>query len=520
MEFHTLFAYHGLEELRRIQEEREVLPFVFGIKDMIDTCPEVCIDISALIYYLRVEKSNIQPAYINFSGMTNDTVVIAEASIAEAALELLPFTFYALEDYYAKEDVEDSEPTSLPNFKPYLRQKIYTYNNAGELDTIIQYTTKVNIPIATFSRANSELHKEFEQFNRSAALAILDLTSVSYAIEDNKNLIYAVEQFFGNMPNIKAIAQTAQVDNLLKYFPLFFDGQEPVRKLLPDLPDISETQPEDTGVTKITDLTESSLKTFKENFDHSLIGHKYFKSRLHYALKNFIALNKAKEQRVLSLFLYGASGIGKTEVARLIANGLQRDCYLAKINFQNYSSQDALNSLIGSPAGYVGCNHGELSDKIQKSKVGVLLCDEFEKTTRPVFSFFLELLEEGQFTDSMAREYNMDGYIIIFTSNILSESEYKKLIPPELQTRFDLVCEFEEPTPTEKTEFLDLLLERAYEKYPDQFAAITMTEQDKQHLYNFDYSGLSALRDIKRVFNNRLMDYFNAKISNSINGEL
>ena len=153
---------------------------------------------------------------------------------------------------------------------------------------------------------------------------------------------------------------------------------------------------------------------------------------------------------------------------------------------------------------------------VHKCKVCVLTCDEFEKTTRPVFSFFLELLEEGQFTDSMAREYNMDGYIIIFTSNILSEAEYKKLIPPELQTRFDLVCEFEEPTPAEKVEFLDLLLKKAYEKYPEQFATITMTEQDKQKLYNFDYSGLSALRDIKRVFNNRLMDFFNAKMNSSI----
>lgn len=182
--------------------------------------------------------------------------------------------------------------------------------------------------------------------------------------------------------------------------------------------------------------------------------------------------------------------------------------YLAKINFQNYSSQDALNSLIGSPAGYVGCNHGELSEKIQKSKVGVLLCDEFEKTTRPVFSFFLELLEEGRFTDSMAREYDMDGYVIIFTSNLLSEAEYKKVIPPELQTRFDLVCEFEEPTTAEKTAFLDLLLEMAKTKYSEQFAKIEITEDDKKRLYAFDYSSLSALRDIKRVFNNRLMDYF------------
>lgn len=336
----------------------------------------------------------------------------------------------------------------------------------------------------------------------------MDLTSVSYAIEDNKALIYALEQFLSIMPNIRVIAQTAQIDVLLKYFPLFLDGQEPVCKLLPDLSGLGEKEPEESELAKVTDLSGESFETFIDAFDHNLIGHRYFKDRLRYSLKNFISLNKAKEQKVLSIFLFGASGIGKTEVARLIANGLQNDCYLAKINFQNYSSQDALNSLIGSPAGYVGCNHGELSEKIQKSKVGVLLCDEFEKTTRPVFSFFLELLEEGRFTDSMAREYDMDGYVIIFTSNLLSEAEYKKVIPPELQTRFDLVCEFEEPTTAEKTAFLDLLLEMAKTKYSEQFAKIEITEDDKKRLYAFDYSSLSALRDIKRVFNNRLMDYF------------
>lgn len=54
------------------------------------------------------------------------------------------------------------------------------------------------------------------------------------------------------------------------------------------------------------------------------------------------------------------------------------------------------------------------------------MCDEFEKTTRSVFSFFLELLEEGQFTDSMAREYDMDGFVIIFTSNLLAKQNTKK----------------------------------------------------------------------------------------------
>ena len=103
------------------------------------------------------------------------------------------------------------------------------------------------------------------------------------------------------------------------------------------------------------------------------------------------------------------------------------------------------------------------------------------------------------------------AYIIIFTSNLPNETEYKKVIPPELQTRFDLVCEFEEPTAVEKKDFLDLLLEKAKSKYSEQFARITMTEDEKQKLYSFDYSSISALRDIKRVFNNRLMDYFAEK---------
>lgn len=313
------------------------------------------------------------------------------------------------------------------------------------------------------------------------------------------------------MPNIKIIAQTKRIDVLLKYFPLFFDGQEFVAKLLPDLHDLDNEEIQENKLIKITDLQDNSFDNFIQGFKHNLIGHKYFKERLEYVLKNFRLLNRAEEQKVLSIFLYGESGIGKTEVARLIANGLQDKCYLAKINFQNYSSQDALNSLIGSPAGYVGCEHGELSDKIKKSKVGVLLCDEFEKTTRPVFSYFLELLEEGKFTDSMTREYDLDGYIIIFTSNLPNETEYKKVIPPELQTRFDLVCEFEEPTAVEKKDFLDLLLEKAKSKYSEQFARITMTEDEKQKLYSFDYSSISALRDIKRVFNNRLMDYFAEK---------
>ncbi len=510
MSLYIIYTYNSVEQLRQIQREKEVVPFIFAeAKDLLEDNKNLCIDISALIYLLRTNKENRYSAYINLREMTEETTVIVEESIANDAINFFPCLFSSYTAFCREENVQNSNRL-LDTFKN-ARQSIYTYNNVNDLTAIIKYANVHNIPITTFSRASGDLRNELEKFNKSAKLALVDLTSIAYAIEDNKNLIYTVELFMNAFPNIKIIALTSQVDKIIKYFPLYIEDQQPINTLLPDLEDLTPIETIVDEVKKVTLLSASEFDSFIESFNHNLVGHEYFKTRFKYCLKNFIALNKVKEQKVLSIFLFGVSGIGKTEVARLIANGLLKDSYLAKINFQNYSSQDALNSLIGSPAGYIGCGHGELSDKVKKSKVGIILGDEFEKTTRPVRSFFLELLEEGKFTDSMTREYDLDGYILVFTSNLQNEDEYKKIMSPELQTRFDLVCEFQEPSYHDKTKFLDLLLEQAENKFLEQFSQIQMTPEEKQKLYDFDYSSLNALRDIKRLFNNRLMDFFFSK---------
>ena len=506
---YTLFTYRGVKGLRKVEESHTVVPFVFAetLKEL-KKRPNSCIEITALIHFLRTAPDNRYSAYINLREMTDKTTIIVEESIAQEALSIFPLLFDKVEKLNDPDPIEESQ-----NDGPFLliRHPVYTYDNSSQLERIIEYTNEKAIPLATFSQASGNARNEFEKFNKSAELALMDLTSVSHAIENNKNLIYLVETFLNVFPNIRIICTSSQVDILIEYFPLYIEGQWPIKEILPEITELGEETKKKKKTKCVTDLDKNELESFFSSFEHNLIGHGFFKQRLKHTIKNFIALNKAKEQKVLSIFLFGASGIGKTEVARLLANGLHEDGYLAKINFQNYSSQDALNSLIGSPSGYIGCDHGELSDKIGKTKIGVLLCDEFEKTTRPVSLFFLELLEDGKFTDSMAREYNLDGFIIVFTSNLQSESEYKKAILPELQTRFDLVCEFEKPNENEKRKFLELLLEKAKQKHTEAFAKFTMTQQDEEYLLGFDCSDLSALRDIKRVFNNRLMDLFEAK---------
>ena len=288
MSLYPLYTYRDLEELRKIQDEREVYTFMFAdTKDLLDVSPDVCIDISALIYFLQSNKNNIQPVYVNFSEMTEDTRVIINESQANVALDLLPFLFSERKNYFEQEETENEEDKPI-ELKTYGRQKVYRYNTSEELDKIVEYANEHNIPITTFSRANGDLRKEFEQFNSSVPLAIMDFTSVSYAIEDNKNLIYVVEQFLGVFPNLKVISKTTQVDAILKYFPLFFDGQDPVSTIIPDLIGIGEAENKDEQLYKITSLSSEQLNNFVAQFDHNLIGHRYFKERLQYALKTLL----------------------------------------------------------------------------------------------------------------------------------------------------------------------------------------------------------------------------------------
>mgnify|MGYP003472244536 FL=1 len=99
----------------------------------------------------------------------------------------------------------------------------------------------------------------------------------------------------------------------------------------------------------------------------------------------------------------------------------------------------------------------------------------------------------------------MKGYVVIFTSNILNETEYKKIIPQELQTRFDLVCEFEAPSRNDKKEFIELLLKRAEEKYPEFEKLLEADIAKLKNMKNYPYE---SLREIKKAFNNLLMECF------------
>lgn len=513
MSRNILYTYNNLEEFNQLFQElqsqgKELYPFVFQeTKDIIEDESDVTIDISHLIEYLAVNKQDRLAAIINLKNLDDSNRVVVKKDLAKQALTYFPYIFDDEQQLYPSTD-ETLENDILST--RVVRKTLYTYKNSVQLEKIINYADQHNISFFSFNQAGKKPNEELSVLDKSSVPPIIDITTMfRAAMANNAQILYLSEQLIDSLPKTVFIADQNIADDVLKNIPIYFERDTEIAELFSELASEKEIPPKEIELElrKITDCDNDQLKEFEQMLEKNLIGHTYFKERFLRVVRNFIKLNRIKEKKMLSVFLLGQSGLGKTEVARIIKNFLNQSTSFAKINFGNYSSHDALNSLIGSPAGYVGCESGELGIKVQKSKAGIIVCDEFEKTTRPVCNFFLELLEDGAFTDSLTRQYDLDGYIIVFTSNLLTANDFYKQIPQELQSRMDLVCEFKPLTVFEKKAYVDYQLQSYRDRLSEDFSKHQITPEIIQKLTNVNYRGTDNLRDIKRMVEQNVIEF-------------
>lgn len=290
-------------------------------------------------------------------------------------------------------------------------------------------------------------------------------------------------------------------DTIQKALPLLFEDE----KINEDF-----ANPKVQNLKSDDEMEDSDNVEFSDKISvavNKLIGHDRFKTDFVQKYTNFRLLERIGVRKIFSVFLIGESGIGKTEFAKILSKSLYPEEELIKINFGNYSTEGVLNSLIGSPLGYVGSDEGgELIKKIRSSKSKIILIDEFEKATPAVFNFFYELLEDGRFTDRHGIAHNLNGYTIIFTSNMTSEY-YIQHIPTSLRSRFDLLSDFQIPCTKEKLLFireqannlvnkLNLIQEDTYEVSSELMEEI------------ISFSEENNLRHIKRLVQDAIAEDF------------
>lgn len=280
-------------------------------------------------------------------------------------------------------------------------------------------------------------------------------------------------------------------------FSYYFERDEVCDEVLDTVEIKKEETHEKKETFSVVSCNKDEFETIIERFKLQLYGHESFKKDFKEQLEAFILLHRMKRKKVFSLLICGKSGVGKTEVGRILQREMYPEEPPIKINFGNYSGKGSLWSLIGSPKGYVGSEQGgELTNKIIHSKSKVIVIDELDKADEAIYTFFYEMLEDGQYTDLDGKVVDLDGYIIVFTAN-LNSANFKDMIPEPLFSRFDMTYEFQPLSYDDKVKFVSDFADKLLVDYAEHIGEVDK-DSIKKHIIEENYQNYDNLRSIKR----------------------
>ena len=335
---------------------------------------------------------------------------------------------------------------------------------------------------------------------------VIDITTMVLSALARNDLRIIYETWINSLnevndENISYCVEKTYLQQVFDLFSYYFEMDEKIEQIICRKEEMKEDTNEESKTFSIVGCSKETFASFIKTFNSELYGHECFKENLKKQLEAFIFLHRMKRKKVFSMLLCGKSGVGKTEVGRILQRVLYPDAPSIKINFGNYSGKGSLWSLIGSPKGYVGSEQGgELTNKIIHSKSKIIIIDELDKADEAIFTFFYEMLEDGQYTDLDGNVVDLDGYIVVFTANLHSNN-FKEMIPEPLFSRFDMTFEFEPLSYSDKLMFVSEYADKLLEDYTE-FIGILDSTDIKKKIIEADYQNSDNLRSIKRKIMN------------------
>lgn len=293
-------------------------------------------------------------------------------------------------------------------------------------------------------------------------------------------------------------------------------------------------------VTKLTETESDRLLNMESILHQRVIGQDEAVTAVSKAVRRAHSGLKDPKRPIGSFLFLGPTGVGKTELAKALAEALFDDeDNIVRIDMSEYMEKFAVSRLTGAPPGYVGYEEGgQLTEAVRRKPYSVILLDEIEKAHPDVFNLLLQVLDDGRLTDSQGRVVDFKNTVIIMTSNIgakeikgagglgfatLGEGEdkskkdydsmkhkvldaVKKVFRPEFLNRIDDTVVFHALDKKELTEIVGLMLSDLRKRLSEMGLTLTLTEAAQEHISDVGYDPDYGARPLRRAIQNEIED--------------
>ncbi len=431
----------------------------------------------------------------------------------------------------------DSKPEELDQLERKIRQlEIEKRALKKEKDTASQARLK------EIEKTLSELKERFNQLElhwknekesidkiKEAQKKLDQLRNEATQAERDLDLQRVAEINYGEIPKVQEEIKKAQ-EKLAS-----LQKDKKILKEEVDEEDIAHIVSRWTGIPAEKMLKEESQKlaNMEKELAKRLVGQEEAVRAVSNAIRRARAGISESNRPIGSFLFLGPTGVGKTELAKALAEFLFNDERLmTRIDMSEYMEKHAVARLIGSPPGYVGYEEGgQLTEAVRRHPYSVILFDEIEKAHPEVFNILLQILDDGRLTDSKGRTVDFKNTVIIMTSNLGSDliTQYKnnpkkqkevimKLLQskfkPEFLNRIDDIVIFQPLTKDQLRKIVQIQLKKVAQRLTEKEIKVEFTDKLIDHIAEAGFDPVYGARPMKRVIQNEILDKVALEIIN------